>query len=77
MTDLGNLKTIRLTCRKCGVVIEMEISNPQCRRLHQCPVCHDNFTGNPEYEGNPILGLCRAIQRANELAGTVKVEFPG
>ncbi len=79
---LADLKTIRVTCGKCKVTMEMSLANLAERmRLNKCPIgiCGEDFSfAAPAAQGdyNAFVELEKAFRHLDNIKGKVTIEFP-
>lgn len=75
---LDDLKTIRIACQHCGVVIEVDVKAlKKTIGKNECPACNSDFTraGNvPGYY--PLHELAKIFSYLDAIKGDVKIEFP-
>ena len=79
---LADLNTIRIRCNKCGLLMELEISQvdtllsqSQC----QCLNCHANFLmpGRTSPQGSsPLHHLALALFQLDAMKAHFQIEFP-
>jgi hypothetical protein len=71
---LEDLKTIRITCKKCGRTAETTIEDAADMLVGSCNLCRDRFF-DIRGSNDPIGTLATAIRRFGELRDKFSVEF--